>query len=664
MNGLVIPLTPIAVDFWRPRAAPQAKIFFLTHMHADHTMGLSSSWSHQIYCSEISARLLQMTFQLPPEIITVLDIGSPTLISVDFSAQQFITVTAMDANHCPGSLMFLFEGYFGKILYTGDFRYDEEFMKQETLQTLKGIDVLYLDNTYCDPRCIFPTRQEACSEIIKLMHDHHDYDVVIGVYSLGKEWLLEQIAVQTSQWIVVEKDYYERLRAAERAAVFSTGRDDSLVRVVKARTLTTQNLEKWNAAYPTIAILPTALYVSQNKQPPKGIHVVAYSDHSSYDELVWFVSQLQPKSVVPIVKGKGATDEMMSRADMSCFAPFLSNEPKTACEIPFSVVDFMSGYDLQSRQERCMKPSHRPNRLQRKRSAPSGVVFSDSPLKKKTIELQQTEERESEKLDSLPIQQVYSQENSKTEESRSTPVKCINVDMDMMDNKHDVKIVKERDKRANNVLSENDDGMNIDGGCRVTVDGKTAATLLMCVDDVCAGEDNSPAHKRFLPSWLDDSSVLNTSDHHTRLHPHSKAKQSTITIYGTFTTRNSKHTLTEDNECSKYGDNNISLAMNTKSHATKANRMEENISTDLLSDEEDQVASKLSTSLNNQSHLKLQSILPDVQYVRHKSCDPAPCHQHTKSQLKQPQREKSLYEQFYVGKSCEFARRLLFPNMK
>ena len=93
------------------------------------------------------------------------------------------------------------------------------------------------------------------------MHDHHDYDVVIGVYSLGKEWLLEQIAVQTSQWvghvtnlvfyyihcivplshqIVVEKDYYERLRAAERAAVFSTGRDDSLVRVVKARTLTTQ----------------------------------------------------------------------------------------------------------------------------------------------------------------------------------------------------------------------------------------------------------------------------------------------------------------------------------------------------------------------------------------------------------------------------------------
>jgi DNA cross-link repair 1B protein len=31
-------------------------------------------------------------------------------------------VTAIDANHAPGSTMFLFEGYFGVILYTGDFR--------------------------------------------------------------------------------------------------------------------------------------------------------------------------------------------------------------------------------------------------------------------------------------------------------------------------------------------------------------------------------------------------------------------------------------------------------------------------------------------------------------------------------------------------------------
>ena len=36
-NGTVIPGTPIAVDMWNIRKHPQARLFFLTHMHTDHT---------------------------------------------------------------------------------------------------------------------------------------------------------------------------------------------------------------------------------------------------------------------------------------------------------------------------------------------------------------------------------------------------------------------------------------------------------------------------------------------------------------------------------------------------------------------------------------------------------------------------------------------------
>ena len=58
MNGTVIPGTPIAVDFWSVRRAGGARLFFLSHMHSDHTVGLSSTWSRPLYCSPLTARLL------------------------------------------------------------------------------------------------------------------------------------------------------------------------------------------------------------------------------------------------------------------------------------------------------------------------------------------------------------------------------------------------------------------------------------------------------------------------------------------------------------------------------------------------------------------------------------------------------------------------------
>lgn len=49
----------------------------------------------------------------------VLKYNMPTVLCPD------TTVTMLDANHCVGSAMFLFEGYFGRILYTGNFRFVE-----------------------------------------------------------------------------------------------------------------------------------------------------------------------------------------------------------------------------------------------------------------------------------------------------------------------------------------------------------------------------------------------------------------------------------------------------------------------------------------------------------------------------------------------------------
>lgn len=67
-----------------------------------------------------SARLLDAEWNLRAPTVRVLQLNQPTVI-------DGVTVTALDANHCPGAIMLLFEvrtaqGTLKRILHTGDCR--------------------------------------------------------------------------------------------------------------------------------------------------------------------------------------------------------------------------------------------------------------------------------------------------------------------------------------------------------------------------------------------------------------------------------------------------------------------------------------------------------------------------------------------------------------
>ncbi|CAL1543875.1 unnamed protein product, partial [Lymnaea stagnalis] len=328
MNGHIIPNSNIAVDFWKIKGRQDNLIHFLTHLHGDHIVGLTSSWNKPIYCSNISAELLKSKYGISNKLLHILPLNESVVI--DELPSGSFSVTALDANHCPGAVMFYFQGPFGNIFYTGDFRASESLT--EACFGLKGkINVLYLDNTFCSPKCIFPSQEECFDKIVEIIQQHPDHSVVIGVRNLGKEFMLGRLGAALNETIAVTSEMYNLCKFLLDTNVFTTihCHEGFRLRTIPLHRITRQYLQELNQNQPYIAIIPTAIYTGLGFDPFANcpdIFVVPYSDHSSYTELLHFVSVLQPTQVVPIVtgsKGPFCTD-ISERTDMSCFQSFLS----------------------------------------------------------------------------------------------------------------------------------------------------------------------------------------------------------------------------------------------------------------------------------------------------------------------------------------------------
>ncbi|KAG8429678.1 hypothetical protein GDO86_003961 [Hymenochirus boettgeri] len=362
MNGALLPNTPIAVDFWQIRRCSHVRLFFLSHMHSDHTTGLTSTWNQPMYCSPVTAKILKYKLQVSNKWINPLEVGQSHLLPLDDVGTETVTVTLIDANHCPGSVMFLFEGYFGTILYTGDFRYSSNMLRYPPLNNRKAIDVLYLDNTNCDPVQNLPSRQEATNQIKEIIKDHPGHDIVIGIYNIGKESLLVDLAKTFKTWVVVSPQRLELLCILEMENVFTSEEGSGRIRLVDQSEVNYANMVRWNKMCPTLAILPTSRKV---RTWHKDIHIVPYSDHSSFEELLEFVSRLKPCSIIPVVKTKACE---------TYFQQYLcsSKDKIQHINIPETVKNYMKNRKTFGAMNKCIRVKNK--------HVPKGVVF-ESPEK-------------------------------------------------------------------------------------------------------------------------------------------------------------------------------------------------------------------------------------------------------------------------------------------
>ncbi|RHZ63784.1 DNA cross-link repair protein PSO2 [Aspergillus thermomutatus] len=180
----ILPGFSICVDAFRYGAVEGCNAYFLSHYHSDHYIGLTSSWRHgPIYCSRATANLVRQQLKVDPRWVVDLEFERKT----EVPGTNGVQVTMIEANHCPGSAIFLFEKEVGsglsarvqRILHCGDFRASPTHVQHALLRPemddpatgqrrQQRIDVCYLDTTYLSPKYAFPSQEdviEACANL-------------------------------------------------------------------------------------------------------------------------------------------------------------------------------------------------------------------------------------------------------------------------------------------------------------------------------------------------------------------------------------------------------------------------------------------------------------------------------------------------------------------
>lgn len=310
-----IPGTGFTVDAFQYGEIEGCTAYFLTHFHSDHYAGLSKDFTRPVYCSEITGNLLKKKLRVQEQYIRQLPMDTECVV-------DSVKVVLLDANHCPGATMILFQLPNGAvILHTGDFRADPS-MERSRLAGRK-VHTLFLDTTYCSPEYTFPSQQEVIQFAINTAFEAVTLNpralVVCGTYCIGKEKVFLAIADVLGSKVGMSQEKYKTLQCLnipEVSSLITTDMCDSLVHLLPMMQINFKGLQshlkKCGGKYDQIlAFRPTGWTHSNNITSTAdiipqtrgniSIYGIPYSEHSSYLEMKRFVQWLKPQKIIPTV---------------------------------------------------------------------------------------------------------------------------------------------------------------------------------------------------------------------------------------------------------------------------------------------------------------------------------------------------------------------------
>ena len=356
----------------------KAQHLFLSHCHSDHMLGLdnidkvlAASPHTKLYCSMISSSfvLTQFKDKIQPQHVIELMNNVPVDVTVRHETGDYqLRVTAVDAGHCPGSVMFLFQKLRDesqvetRILYTGDFRHDDRSRPLATIRALHDeernpvkLDKLYLDTTFfTDQYKSFPARRDTELHIwqlvkdwvgrnkkrgsrkkhVVLLHlpDPYGYEkIMMMIYNKsGGDW---RVHVDNNKF----NTYLCHDILSDSTDCDNTG-DAQYVHACHKQSVPA-NLENCGNYLPcspgaknlsVLHIQPSAMFFTSEKLESEGLSVkveaanksrdkdceryrVCFSTHSSYKEIEEFIRYFPADEVIPCVTPPGVDQEEFNR---------------------------------------------------------------------------------------------------------------------------------------------------------------------------------------------------------------------------------------------------------------------------------------------------------------------------------------------------------------
>ncbi|XP_077194103.1 protein artemis isoform X2 [Paroedura picta] len=287
-----------------------------------------------------------------------LEVETPTQISLVEEAsgeKEDIVVTLLPAGHCPGSVMFLFQGGNGTVLYTGDFRLAKgEAARMELLHSgnrVKDIQSMYLDTTFCDPKFYqIPSREECLKGILELVRSWITLSLYHVVWlnckaAYGYEYLFMNMSEEFGIQVHVNRlnmfknmpeilshvtsDRHTQIHACRHP------RDDELFRGNRLPCgMTSQDGRRLHI----ISIKPSTMWFGERTRKTNVIvrtgessYRACFSFHSSYSEIQDFLNYVRPVNVYPNVIPVGTTEDKV----MEILKPYCRSYSKKTHELSY-----------------------------------------------------------------------------------------------------------------------------------------------------------------------------------------------------------------------------------------------------------------------------------------------------------------------------------------